>query len=71
MSQQMKQEPVELLYNDDDDIHSIADSEFTEDTCVTSRNGGGIVSMGKLKSKIRVLEVGGIKDSVSDDKGGN
>jgi hypothetical protein len=47
--QQVKQEPLELLENDDDDdIRSIAGSEWTVDTSATSGNGGaGNVSMGK------------------------
>jgi hypothetical protein len=57
--QQVKQEPVELD-NYDDDIRSIAGSEWTVDTSVTSCNeGGGNVLLGKLKSTILILEVGG------------
>jgi hypothetical protein len=56
----MKQEPVELD-TDEDEIRSIADSEWTVETSAT--NGGGQnASMGKLKSKIRILEVGGLKN---------
>jgi hypothetical protein len=56
----MKQEPVELLENDDDDIHSIAGSEWTVDTSATRcTNGGGNISKKELKLKLRILEVEG------------
>jgi hypothetical protein len=56
MSQQMKQKPVDLLGNDDDDIRSIAGSEceWTVDTNAT--NGG---DKKELKLKMRILEVEG------------
>jgi hypothetical protein len=54
--QQMKQKPLELLENDDDDIRSIAGSEceWTVDTNAT--NGG---DKKELKLKMRILEVKG------------
>jgi hypothetical protein len=57
--QQVKQEPVDLLENDEDDIRSIAGSEWTMDTSAT--NGGGIETMQTLKLKMRILEVEGSK----------
>jgi hypothetical protein len=54
--QQVKQESLELLDNDDDDIRSIAGSEceWTVDTNAT--NGG---DKKELKLKMRILEVKG------------
>jgi hypothetical protein len=55
MSQQVKQEPLEQLQNDEDDIRSIADSEWIVDTrCI---NGGGNISIETIKSKMAILRV--------------
>jgi hypothetical protein len=55
---QYKQEPVELD-NDDDDIRSIAGSEWTVDTSAT--NKGGNITKKELILKISLLEVGGLR----------
>jgi hypothetical protein len=44
------------LENDEDDIHSIAGSEWTVNTSCT--NGGGILSMETIKDKMAILGVG-------------
>jgi hypothetical protein len=56
MSEQAKHEPVELLDNDDD-IRSIAGSEWTVDTRCT--DGEQNVSKKELILKMRILEVKG------------
>jgi hypothetical protein len=53
-----KQEPVELE-NNEDDLRSVAGTEWTMDTSAT--NEGGIETMQTLKLKMRILEVVVIK----------